>query len=119
MPVVTFKPFEKYPEVKGLFVGGCVDRGDGSRFRRHAHAHVSKHLPNPGWICVLGWGRVKDALEKQELNQLLMHELAHILTKQGHTDKWRIVYQQLGGRIPKRYQKKMPKAYADFARRAL
>ena len=33
MPVIE-NMFSQHPEVKGIFVGGCVDRGDGSSFRQ-------------------------------------------------------------------------------------
>ncbi len=61
MPQLQFEEFAKYPQFKGLFVGGCVERGDGSRFRRKAHAHTSKRDALRGWICVLSPKRL-DAL---------------------------------------------------------
>jgi hypothetical protein len=37
-------PFD-WPEVVGVFVGGCVERGVGSAFRRQAHAHNHRGDP--------------------------------------------------------------------------
>lgn len=87
----------EHPELKGVFIGGCVDRGVGSSFRAQAHAHTSGK--NKGWICIRGWRRLYQ-------RQLLLHELAHILTGQGHTDVWRTRLRQLGGRVPARYRKR-------------
>lgn len=68
------------------FVGGCVRRGEGSRFRAKAHTHDDK------WICFLSskWINCKE---------LLIHELAHALTTLGHVDKWREKVLELGGTI--------------------
>ncbi len=92
MPIVIVPMYEKYPEVKGVFVQGCVDRGDGSSFRRQAHAHTSKTYPNYGWICIRSPKRLTQ-------KGLLIHELCHILTGDGHTDKWRAKVRELGGRL--------------------
>lgn len=80
----------KREEVKGVFVNGCVDRGDGSRFRRKAHAHTEGK--NKGWICLLSIKRLVEPM-------LIKHELAHILTNEGHTDKFREKLLELGGTI--------------------
>lgn len=77
-------------EVKGVFVGGCVCRGEGSRFRAKAHAHTTGDYKD--WICVLSAKRLTADL-------LLIHELAHILTECGHTDKWRAKVLELGGTL--------------------
>lgn len=73
------------------FVGGCVARGDGSKFRAKAHTHT-KGSPHHGWICFRStkWLQCKE---------LLIHELAHALTNDGHTDKWRKKVLELGGTI--------------------
>lgn len=86
----------RHPELAGIFIGGCVERGVGSSFRAMAHAHIEgEHL---GWICIRGWRRLYQ-------KSLLLHELAHVLTRQGHTDKWRRKLRELGGRVPASCQK--------------
>jgi len=84
--IVKIKEYEKYKEVKGVFVGGCYLRGEGSRFHAKAHTH-----PN-GWICILSAKRLA-------CKELLLHELAHALTNMGHNDKWRAKVIELGGTI--------------------
>jgi len=79
-----------HPKMRGLFTGGCVERGVGSSFRAKAHAHMSGH--HFGWICVRKPGRIED-------RELMLHELAHILTEQGHTPAWRERLQELGGTL--------------------
>lgn len=100
-------PCDKWPEtirgrteVAGLFVGGCVDRGVGSSFRATAHAHTSGS--NVGWICVRGWRRIYQKL-------IMLHELAHIITGHGHTDKWRACLRALGGKVAAHNQKRKRK----------
>lgn len=95
MPIVDFKPYDNYPQVKGVFVDGCVDRGDGSRFRHRAHSHTEGR--NKGWVCVLSSKRLYNA--KGEASALMLHELAHILSGVGHTDKWRKQLRELGGQV--------------------
>lgn len=79
----------KQRKLKGIFVRGCIERGTGSSFRRRAHAHIVKSDPYRGWICVRAEWRLSE-------EQLMLHELAHILTNQGHTDKWRETAESLG-----------------------
>jgi len=100
LPKVDFKgflPLEQWPkelqhtEVKGVFVGGCVKRGVGSRFRAKAHAHTFGN-DYQGWICFLSAKRLSS-------KELCIHEAAHIITGEGHTDKWREKVKELGGTI--------------------
>jgi hypothetical protein len=92
----------EFPEVLGLFVGGCVDRGDGSRFRRRAHAHTTGS--NKGWVCVLSAKRL--TTESGTPSRIMWHEYAHILTGHGHDDVWRAKMRELRQPIPERYQKR-------------
>lgn len=95
--------FSDYPEVKGIYIGGCVERGEGSSFRALAHAHTSKSSEYHGWICVRSAKRLYTSGGRP--SQIMLHELAHIVTGQGHTDKWRAKAKELGYRIPAHYQK--------------
>ena len=79
-----------HPEVRGVFVGGCVERGVGSRFRAKAHAHT--HGPRLGWICFLSAARLTS-------RELCLHELAHVITREGHTARWREFLLQIGGTL--------------------
>ncbi len=76
--------------VRGVFVGGCVERGEGSRFRAKAHAHTRGEFR--GWICVLSGKRLA-------CRELLLHEAAHLIAGCGHTDKWRKVLLEIGGTL--------------------
>lgn len=109
-----------WPEVAGIFVGGCVERGEGSSFRARAHAHIGANFPCSRWICVRSWRRVGEYLEfitdvdgwdgeVTKPSRLLWHEYAHILSDSGHDDKWRAVMRSLGQPIPARYKKRKRK----------
>ena len=80
--------------VKGIFIGGCVERGEGSSFRRRAHAHCRPQFGHLGWICI------RSARRLYTLNggwsRLVWHEVAHIwrrswTEKQCDTFAWRKV----------------------------
>jgi hypothetical protein len=94
MPIVDYPAFKQYPQFKGLFVGGCVDRGDGSSFRRKAHAHTDN--PNEGWICVRSMKRIGDV---NKPNMLMLHEVAHLISGHGHDDVWRKAAKAIGYRL--------------------
>ena len=95
MPVVDFPEFTVYPQFRGLFVGGCVERGDGSSFRRRAHAHMGR-LEFWGWICVRSPKRLRNPKGVPSL--LMWHELTHLVSGQGHTAKFERVMRELCGR---------------------
>lgn len=102
-----------WPEVKGIFVGGCVDRGVGSSFRAKAHAHNVRGYKNFGWICVRSLKRVGEVKDNviTKPSQLLLHEYTHILTpNHGHDDTWRRKMKELGQPIPEQYRKKPRRA---------
>jgi hypothetical protein len=81
----------QHPAVRGLYLGGCVGKGPGTRhLRGSAHAHTSG--PHAGWICF----RTPIALESRHVR---LHELAHVLTRQGHTKRWRQQLLALGGSL--------------------
>lgn len=79
-----------HPKLKGIFTGGCVSRGVGSSFRAKAHAHWGGEWA--GWICVRKPERLSD-------RELMLHELAHILTEKGHVAEWRERLVALGGTL--------------------
>jgi len=83
---------------RGVFVGGCICRKEGSSFRAKAHAHYvkhkGKHQTYGGWICIRSMKRATN-------KNLLIHELAHIITGQGHSRKFYECVRRLGGRIDK------------------
>lgn len=103
------KPLADYHELKGIFLGGCVERGVGSSFHYAAHAHCcwppsdnrSERAAMTrkwfGWICIRKPERVSE-------HDLMMHELAHLLTSdRRHDDGFRAMAVKLGGSFrPKR-----------------
>lgn len=97
MPITPFPQFKKYPEVKGVFIGGCVERGDGSSFRAKAHAHFAGDYK--GWICLRSAKRLYTATGVP--SNLMLHELAHVLTNKGHVQEWADTARKLGCKIPK------------------
>jgi hypothetical protein len=96
MPRVKYPAFQQYPEFRGVFVGGCIDRGDGPSFRAKAHAHTKE--PHKGWICARSAKRLY-VPGTDRPSKLMLHELAHILTGHGHDDTWRREVRRLGGTI--------------------
>ncbi len=110
---MEIKPPKDWKEVKGIFVGGCVKRGEGSRFRAKAHAHNKKGTEFFGWICVLSKKRLGDYVindngefELIKPSRLMWHEYAHILTpNHGHDDVWRKKMKELKQPINKQYRK--------------
>jgi len=117
MPQVDYPAFAGYPELKGVFVGGCVERGDGSSFRARAHAHTTWRGGVPkesdGWICVRSTKRLYKA--DGSPSNLMLHELAHILTNQGHTDRFRDKLRELGGRCTLNAAKRKKRKWVTFA----
>jgi len=82
---MNFDEFAKHPAIKGITIGGCDRSGRMRRFRRKAHIHT-----DTGWACFMSnkW---------LNCSPLLIHELAHAITKLGHVDRWRECVLSLGG----------------------
>ncbi len=78
------------PYIKGVYVGGCIERGRGSSFRSSAHGHTAG--PFDGWICVRAEKHLADRI-------LMLHERAHVATGEGHTDAWRRELLRIGGSL--------------------
>ncbi|MBI4312054.1 MAG: hypothetical protein HY681_09765 [Chloroflexi bacterium] len=104
------------PGVVGVFVGGCIARGEGSSFRARAHAHNSTKDPWYGWVCIRSARRLGDTAPCDDPawdaivvkpSRVLWHEYAHILTpNHWHDDAWRQAMRDLRQPIPARYAKK-------------
>lgn len=105
MPVIKYEPFEAYYVagiLQGVFVGGCVERGDGSSFRRKAHAHPDEKQRNhshPGWICVRSTKRLYvSGTERPSL--LMWHELSHLFVPyEYHGPNFKRMMRRLCGRV--------------------
>lgn len=82
-----------------IFVGGCVERGDGSRFRAQAHAHTGKSDEHRGWICVLGRRRLGAYVDAAGDADVI------VLTGHGHDDVWRAKMRELGQPLPLQYRR--------------
>lgn len=90
-----------HKQLKGVYVGGCINGINwdqtkyGGVFTRNviplAHAHTSRII-NPGWMCLQHENYLQEPY-------LLIHELAHILSDQGHNDRWRKKVLELGGTL--------------------
>lgn len=97
MPVLKsqFVPtiLAEHPEFKGAAISECIeDWVENNDVLAHSHVHPSD--PFVGWICFKGLHCLAD-------DQLMRHELAHILTDHhhGHDDMWRDKVLELGGHL--------------------
>lgn len=80
----------QHPEVKGIAIGGCRVSGKRLGGRLHAHAHIRGE--SRGWICF----RSPATFEEKTTR---LHELAHVVTREGHTKRWREFLLQIGGTL--------------------
>lgn len=95
MPEITYS---RYPKAR-IYLGGCVERGDGSSFRHHAHAHTDRKSKYHGWICFRSFKPSDVFMYDGSPSDTLKHEYAHILTGQGHTRVWAQQFKDLGGNV--------------------
>jgi hypothetical protein len=93
LPRHLYPPELRHPSVRGVFIGGCCLRGVGSVFYGKAHAHTGPAgHPFTGWICVRRAHWLGDSA-------LMLHELAHVVTGEGHTARWRRYLLRRGGTL--------------------
>jgi hypothetical protein len=64
---------------RGVFMGGCIERKEGSSIRRSAHAHGNKKGKYFGWICMKS-GKPERFVKNGKLSNLAKHELSHIVS---------------------------------------
>jgi hypothetical protein len=98
---------EPFSHIK-VFIGGCVERGIGSSFRHQAHAHNSIEDENFGYLCIRSIKRIgryeeiknEDGtvtIKVTKPSQLLLHEVAHILSPGSYHNKtWLSRYIEIG-----------------------
>jgi len=100
-----------------VFVGGCVERGDGSSFRAQAHAHNSKTDPYFGWVCFRSSKRLFTASGAP--SQLLLEEIAHILApNQPHNATWIRRYKELGAPLARELKVRLANARRSSRKRS-
>lgn len=82
--------------IRGVCLFGCIDPSGATPLRaeHEAHVHVdrSARVAFEGWICI----RTARALGFREL---LLHEVAHLLTRRGHDERWRRKVREIGGKL--------------------
>lgn len=90
MPEIRFKHFDEFRQegpLKGVFLGGCVERGGRSSFRAKGHAHNGEGS-HSGWICIRSRKRLMTRTGRP--SELMLHELAHLLApRQWHNSTFK------------------------------
>jgi hypothetical protein len=84
----------KFKNLEGIFVGGCVLDIEFILFKDKSIAFAHSHVfdDGMGWICVPNKTTIRN-------RNIMLHEAAHIISKSGHTDKWRKVLLSIGGTL--------------------
>lgn len=99
------------PEHIRVFVSGCVERGDGSSFRKQGHAHNYKTDPYFGWICIRSPKRLYTSSGSP--SRLMMEEVAHILTpNHKHDATWLLQMKALCQPVGRLTQRRIKKTKA-------
>jgi hypothetical protein len=62
---------------RGVFLGGCIERKEGSNIRRSGHCHLRKD-PFFGYICIKS-KKPERCVKDGKLTNLFKHELAHLI----------------------------------------
>ena len=68
---------------RGTFLGGCIERKEGSSIRRSGHAHCGlkrdkTKSPHHGWICIKS-KKPERCVKNGKPTMMFLHELAHII----------------------------------------
>lgn len=88
------KYLRKFKELKGICIGGCIDKERGIKEKHWAHAHPHGGFDKyAGWICLRHQFQLKMKL-------LMLHEMAHLLTPwycTTHGKEWRKALLSIGG----------------------
>jgi len=122
MPILIGEPLDILEKVwkhgyRGTFLGGCIERKEGSNIRSSAHVHCGNTDPFFGWVCIKSKkeGRV---VRDGKATNLWKHELANLMSvKQGGYGKaFCKALVELGGRVFK-YDHKSVKSNIGKVRR--
>jgi hypothetical protein len=109
-----------FKQIKGICVGGCVDKDFPIDKKHAAHAHYNKADFYHGWICFRWKYQLKEKFT-------LLHEVAHIIAgplivKRGkkwmrisHPKKWREKVAEIGGTYYPYYSYYKNKKYLDYS----
>jgi hypothetical protein len=87
------KCVRRFKQLKGICVGGCVDKSEGIRQDHIAHAH-SCTKKYKGWICLRYRYQLRERLT-------LLHEVAHLIVDSPkalpHGKEWKKTVVDIGG----------------------
>lgn len=82
-------PLELYERVfkagyRGTFLGGCIERKEGSNIRHSAHCHCGlkkdkSKYPHHGFICIKSKKPEKCINKNGKPTLMFLHELAHLI----------------------------------------
>ena len=91
MPVLddALIPLDVYEKIfkagyRGTFLGGCIERKEGSNIRRSGHCHWHGKAAKKagtiygGWVCIKS-RKPETCVKDGKLTPLFKHELAHLL----------------------------------------
>jgi hypothetical protein len=112
------KCVQKFKELKGICIGGCVDKDVSfTNDDCWAHSHSNSYDKYTGWICLHYKYQLKHKL-------LLLHEVAHLIANKQknthhHGTRWKQAVSYIGGTYKAyTYQYKgEPQYHLDFTYR--